>query len=266
MCNEFHSVKELEMKITPRQIVVAGALGAISIILGVTKLGFIPFFLGTSITIMHVPVIVGAVLEGPWVGTAIGLIFGIFSLIWAYIGPNGPGDIYFQNVFISVLPRLFIGVMAYLAYRVVKKQTGGKSSWLLWLILGLAFIAPILAYGTSLLGDDTKTKFMVLITSDVLSILAIVGIYLFLQRLGEIAALVASAVVGTLTNTILVLGMMGLMGELGFVPSIPWKALLALGITNGIPEIIAAVIITVAVVAAWKQIEFGRKGARIFRE
>jgi hypothetical protein len=41
--------------------------------------------------------------------------------------------------------------------------------------------------------------------------------------------------------------------------------LLGVGLTNGIPEVVAAVLITVAVVAAWKQIEFGRKGARIFR-
>ena len=253
------------MKISTRQIVVAGALGAISILLGVTKLGFIPFFLGTSITIMHVPVIIGAILEGPWVGTAIGLIFGIFSLIWAYIGPNGPGDVYFQNVFISVLPRLFIGVMAYLAYQTVKKQKNVQSAWVLWLALGISIVAPILGYGTTLLADNPDMKVLVLVTSIVLGVLVLAGLYAILQRLGELAALVASAVVGTLTNTILVLGMMGVVGELGYVPAVPWKVLLVLGITNGIPETIAAVLITVAVVAAWKQLEFGRKGARIFR-
>jgi uncharacterized membrane protein len=254
------------MKISPRQIVVAGALGAISILLGITKLGFIPFFLGTSITIMHVPVIVGAILEGPWVGTAIGLIFGVFSLIWAYIGPNGPGDIYFQNVFISVLPRLFIGVMAYLAYQLVKRQKGNRSEILLWFALGLSIVAPLLAYGTTLLADNTDMKILVLITSIILGVLALAGIYSIRHSLGEVAALTASAVIGTLTNTTLVLVMMGVMGELGYVPAVPWKALLVLGITNGIPETIAAVLITVAVVAAWKQIEFGRKGARIFRD
>jgi len=254
------------MKITPRQIVIAGALSAISILLGVTKLGFIPFFLGTSITIMHVPVIVGAVLEGPWAGTAIGLIFGVFSLIWAYIGPNGPGDIYFQNIFISILPRLFIGLMAYLAYQLVKKHTKGRSAWLLWFALGLAIIAPVIAFGTSLLTDNAEMKILILATSGVLGILAAAGLYFFLRRQGELAALIASAVFGALTNTVLVLGMIGLIGELGWVPPIPWKVLLVLGITNGIPEIIAAVLITVAVVASWKQIEFGRKGARIFRE
>jgi uncharacterized membrane protein len=254
------------MKITPRQIVIAGALSAITILLGVTKLGFIPFFLGTSITIMHVPVIVGAVLEGPWVGTAIGLLFGIFSLVWAYIGPNGPGDIYFQNAIISILPRLFIGLMAYLAYRLVKKQTGIRSAWLLWFALGLSIAAPLLAYGTTLLNDSANMRILVLICSIVLGMLALTGLYTIRRWSGELAALSASALIGTLTNTVLVLGMIGLMGELGWVPPIPWKGLLVLGITNGIPETIAAVLITVAVVAAWKQIEFGRKGARIFRD
>jgi uncharacterized membrane protein len=254
------------MKINTRQIVVAGALSAISILLGITKLGFIPFFLGTSITIMHVPVIIGAVLEGPWVGTIIGLIFGLFSLIWAYIGPNGPGDVYFQNILISVLPRLFIGIMAYLAYTLVKKQTVGKSGWLLWFALSISVVAPLLAFGTTLLADNPDMKILVLVTSIILGVLVLAGLYAIRKASGELAALVASAVIGTLTNTVLVLVMMGLTGELGLVPAIPWKALLVLGITNGIPEIIAAVLITVAVVAAWKQIEFGRKGARIFRD
>lgn len=254
------------MNITSRQIVVAGALGAVSILLGVTKLGFIPFFLGTSITIMHVPVIVGAVLEGPWVGTAIGLIFGIFSLVWAYIGPNGPGDVYFQNVFISILPRLFIGLMAYLAYQLVKSQKNIRSAWLLWLALGISIVAPVLAYGTDLFTDNPDMRVVVLVVSIVLGVFVLGALYAIRQASDEIAALGGAAIIGSLTNTVLVLGMIGLMGELGYVPMIPWKGLLVLGITNGIPEILAAVLITVAVVAAWKQIEFGRKGARIFRD
>ena len=59
-----------------RKIVITGALGAISVILGVTRWGFIPWISGASLTVMHIPVIIGAVLEGPIVGTLIGLIFG----------------------------------------------------------------------------------------------------------------------------------------------------------------------------------------------
>ena len=107
------------MKMTTRQIAIAGILSAISILLGITHLGFIPFF-GTSITIMHLPVILGAVLEGPLVGTIIGAIFGIFSLLQAYLAPTGPGDLFFRDPLVSVLPRLFIGVAAWAVYRAAK--------------------------------------------------------------------------------------------------------------------------------------------------
>jgi hypothetical protein len=35
------------------------------------------------------------------------------------------------------------------------------------------------------------------------------------------------------------------------------------GVTNGIPEIVVAVLITTAVVLAWKQVETGRQGSRV---
>lgn len=246
------------MKITPRQIVVTGALGAISILLGVTKLGFIPFVLGTSITIMHVPVIIGAILEGPWVGTTIGLIFGIFSLVWAYIGPNGPGDIYFQNPFISILPRLFIGLFTYLVYRALRKI---NVPWVLFLSgFGLGLWA-VLCYQIG------KVNLPAALLSAGIAVGSVSALtYSSLKRETEVTAFAVAAVVGTLTNTVLVLCMMGLLGSLGWVPVIPWSGLLGLGLTNGIPEAIGAVLLTVAVVAGWKQIEFSRSGARIFRE
>ena len=104
-----------------RKIVITGILGAISVFLSVTPLGFITWFPGVSLTIMHVPVILGAVLEGPWVGVAVGLIFGIASMIKAGVAPNGPIDVIFTNPLISVLPRLFIGPIAWLAWRALKR-------------------------------------------------------------------------------------------------------------------------------------------------
>ncbi len=80
-----------------RKIVIAGVMSAIAIFLGATRLGFIPWFTGTSITIMAIPVIIGAVLEGPVVGMATGLLFGLFSLLQAAIAPTGPGDVIFTN-------------------------------------------------------------------------------------------------------------------------------------------------------------------------
>jgi len=103
-----------------RKIAVAGVLSAVAIVLGITRLGFIPWFSGASITIMHVPVIVGAILEGPLVGAAIGLIFGVSSLLQAAMAPTGPIDVAFVNPLVSVLPRLLVGPAAWLIYRAIR--------------------------------------------------------------------------------------------------------------------------------------------------
>ena len=66
-----------------RKLVLTGALGALAVFLGITRLGFFPWISGASFTILHIPAIIGAILEGPFVGAGIGLIFGIVSLIQA---------------------------------------------------------------------------------------------------------------------------------------------------------------------------------------
>ncbi len=179
------------MKVTVRQIVIAGVMSAIAIFLGASHLGFIPFLAGTAITIMHVPVIIGAVLEGPLVGVIIGALFGIFSLIQANVAPTGPGDLLFRDPLVSIFPRLFIGLAAYYVYALLK-------------------------------------------------------------RWNKVGALGAAALVGTLTNTVLVLGMIGLRRYA------PWPLLVTVGLTNGPLEIVAAILITLAVVIPWQQIETGR--------
>lgn len=179
-----------------RKIVVTGVLGAIAILLGLTRLGFIPWVSGASLTIMHVPVIIGAVLEGPLVGVGIGLIFGIFSMIQAAIAPTGPTDVWFTNPLLSVVPRLLIGPVAWLVWNALKR----------WPAVGL----------------------------------------------------VSAGVAGSLTNTIGVLGMIGLLGY------VPWAALGPIAIANGLPEAVAAGLITLVVVAAWQRFAVGkRRGANL---
>lgn len=108
-----------------RKIVITGILGAISIVLAITPFGFIPMF-GISLTIMHLPVIVGAILEGPVVGLSVGLIFGVASLIRAAVAPLSPSDVMFTNPLISVLPRLLIGPVAWVVWTLLQKlKIGG---------------------------------------------------------------------------------------------------------------------------------------------
>ncbi|NTU83171.1 MAG: ECF transporter S component [Chloroflexales bacterium] len=107
--------RESATTINTRKIVVAGVLGAIAIVLGVTQWGFIPVpNVSGRATIMHVPVVIGAVLEGPIVGMLTGLIFGVFSMLQDTTG-------LFANPLIAVVPRVLIGLTSWLAYRSLEK-------------------------------------------------------------------------------------------------------------------------------------------------
>ncbi|MCI6736768.1 MAG: ECF transporter S component [Intestinibacter sp.] len=109
-----------QRKVNVRRMAVISVLSAISIVLsmipfvGYIKLGPV------DATIMHVPVIIGAVVEGPLVGAAVGLIFGLTSLFKAFTEPSIT-SFCFMNPIISVLPRILIGVVSYYVYKLIYK-------------------------------------------------------------------------------------------------------------------------------------------------
>lgn len=112
-------------KFSIRQITMVGMLSAISIFLGLSGLGFIPVP-PVKATIMHIPVIVGAILEGPIVGALVGLIFGLFSMYQAFTVPL-PTSFMFWNPLIALVPRVLIGIVAYYSYAFLKKKIKNKS-------------------------------------------------------------------------------------------------------------------------------------------
>ena len=92
-----------------RRMAIIGVLSAISIMLSMTPLGFIPIG-PTNATIMHIPVIIGAIIEGPVVGITVGFIFGATSLLKALTMPTIT-SFAFVNPLVSVLPRMLIGIV-----------------------------------------------------------------------------------------------------------------------------------------------------------
>jgi uncharacterized membrane protein len=85
-------------------------LGAMSVVLAMSPIGRIPVpWTGLNATTMHIPAIIGAILEGPAVGAGVGLIFGLYSFT--------SSGLFFVDPLVSVLPRLLIGVVAAYVYR-----------------------------------------------------------------------------------------------------------------------------------------------------
>lgn len=101
-----------------RKIVIIGLLSAITVVLSLTPLGFIPIP-PINPTIMHIPVIIGAILEGPFVGAMLGLVFGVTSMFKALTQPTIV-TFPFLNPLVSVLPRIIIGITSYYSYKILK--------------------------------------------------------------------------------------------------------------------------------------------------
>ena len=191
---------ETKKSFTVRRMTVTGMLGAISVVLGMTPLGFIPIGT-TNATIMHIPVIIGAIVEGPIVGMLVGLIFGISSLIRSITIPT-PTSFVFWNPLVSILPRILIGLASYYIYKLSIKTTKNEA-----VSLGIA------------------------------------------------------GAIGTLVNTLGVLGMIYVLyaekfgTAIGLSADNAFKIISGIGITNGLPEMFVAMIIVTAVVKAIKKVK-----------
>ena len=103
-----------------KKIATVGALGALTVLLGITPLGFIRLPWGLAITLLHIPTILGALIIGWPAGIGIGAIFGIFSLIQAASNPVGL-DALFVNPLISVLPRILFGLTVSFIFNLLSK-------------------------------------------------------------------------------------------------------------------------------------------------
>lgn len=180
------------------RLVIRAILTAIIILQTMVPfLGFIPIGI-TSLTIIHITVIVAAIVLGTKDGMFIGLVWGVFTMIRAFTSPTTPLDIaVFTNPIISEVPRVLVGLVAGLLFTIIYK----------------------------------KTKKVV-------------------------AASIVAAIFGTITNTVLVLTLMGTLytglvaNTYGVDASALFVTLGGIAITNGISEVITAAILTPILVKA----------------
>ena len=111
---------------------------AITAILGLTPLGFIP--LVVSVTTTHMPVIIGGYSLGARGGAVLGATFGLTSLIRCFQTPvditaqlmlgKSTGGFGIYNLFLIVaiifLPRILCGVFSALTYKGIAKKDKSK--------------------------------------------------------------------------------------------------------------------------------------------
>lgn len=112
---------------------LAGIFTAIIIAMSVVPfLGYIPLGFMNA-TIIHVPVIIGAIILGPKYGAYLGLVFGVTSLVKATIAPGVTSFVFspfvtiggysgnMWSAVIAIVPRVCIGIVAYFVYKLIMK-------------------------------------------------------------------------------------------------------------------------------------------------
>lgn len=93
-----------------RRVAVAGVLDALTVILGVTGVGFIPVPTPAgAMTFAHLPTILAGILGGPLMGSLVGLMFGLTTF-------------QFLPDFRVVIPaRVLIGPVAFAVYAALRR-------------------------------------------------------------------------------------------------------------------------------------------------
>jgi len=123
-------------EITTRELTLIGIMLAITTLLDYT-FGVIPLPM-VSATIVHIPTVIAGIIAGPVVGAIVGFFMGLESLIHSATRPPSILAPLFVNPLISILPRIFIGIVSYYAYNGFKKIFKGKHKEAISIFLGAA--------------------------------------------------------------------------------------------------------------------------------
>lgn len=239
-----------------RRLVIVAMLGAITVVLGLTPLGFVPIG-PLSATTMHIPVIIGALLEGPVVGGLVGLIFGLSSLFNAITRPSAISFV-FYNPLISIVPRVLIGVIAGYLFKFLKDKDSHTTKQ----VVRAAWIAIIafLLYGIYR-GATPEVNVFSLVLNSVLAVVSII-LYTRLRKYDEKNfAVMVSAFVTTILHTVMVMGGIYLFYAERFLKAMnpdaaletARKVIFSFIYTSGLPEAIIAVIVSTAVINAVRE-------------
>ncbi len=92
----------------------------------VPYLGYISYG-ALSITLIHIPVIIGACVMGAKGGAILGTVWGVSCIIKAILSPPSPLEgIIFKNPIVALIPRIIAGTVAGLIFTLVAKKDKKK--------------------------------------------------------------------------------------------------------------------------------------------
>lgn len=116
-------------------------------------------------TLVHIPVIIASIIYGPQIGSILGLLMGIISVItntvillptsYLFSPFVDHGNIY--SLIIAIVPRVLIGVVPYFVYKILSNRVGLVLSGLLGSLTNTVFVlGGIFIFFSSVFGGNIK--------------------------------------------------------------------------------------------------------------
>lgn len=117
-------------RIDTKRLVQLGMLAALMIVMEFTGIGIIPIGFGFEITILMIPVVIGAMAVGKGGGAILGGVFGLLSL-WECFGKSAFGTFLFglnpfATILICLVPRILAGFLSGVIFELLKTHDKTK--------------------------------------------------------------------------------------------------------------------------------------------
>lgn len=110
-----------------KKLAVTSILAALIVVMSFTPLGYLKIGQAVAITFIPIPVVIGAIVCGSAVGSVLGAVFGITSLIQCFgMDPFGTTLMSIHPLFTSILcliPRILMGLCSGLIFKLLNKKS-----------------------------------------------------------------------------------------------------------------------------------------------
>lgn len=253
--------KQVNVSNKTLELTQLGVFSALILIMSfVPYIGFISYG-AISITLIHIPMLIGAIVLGPKAGAILGGVWGVATIIRALTSPPSPieGSI-FWNPLVALVPRVLAGLVAGLIFvLVLRKDRGGKVITGISAALAGTFSALSIYGAIGYANQKAWWSFAGMTVIAILFLAVTVGAVRILFAKEDIrkntAAGIAS-VMGTVTNTVLVVGSMYIFYGTKFGQELGiqvvnfggfLKYIMAAFSLNAVLEIVVAIIVVVPI-------------------
>ncbi len=252
-----------------RELVLLALFAAIILLMAFTNLGYIP--LGViNATIIHIPVIIGALFLGPKKGAMLGFLFGltsfinntykaatasafVFSPVLAYdlVGWTGIP----RSIYICFVPRILVGVVPYFVFVFVKwllKNENKIGKIAVNAIAGVIIGFAIRAYLVRRFDSINSTAGTVIGVVVALALFAVLY-FITYKKTSATVSYIYAGLTGAFTNTLLVMSGIYILYKNAYAhkiekaPDEVMDVIMGVVTFNGIVEAVVAAIIVVAV-------------------